>query len=200
MSMVKENRFADFSAHPHCGMGTYLFFNDDNVKPLTKYVNVEKSLESIEKANEKLSEGKELSAKLEIASGFLKNVKFRYLAKYMTDVIKFSNYQSLNDFHHSMIMIGSMHFMDPYNFDLERVQKCVIHYATPDGKLIPFCTMNNFHRKTIETKFAKPFSADQTTPLYDVEALKQMIKLEDERNEQNPDLVEDNRILVPGNH
>ena len=200
MSMVKENHFADFSAHPHCGMGTYLFFNEGNVKPLTKYVNVEKSLKSIEKANEKLSNGKELSAKLEIASGFLKNVKFGSLAKYLTDVIKYSNYKSLNDIHHSMIMIGSMHFMDPYNFDLERVEKCVIHYATPDGRIIPFCTMNNFHRKSVETKFAKPLSADEMTPLYDVASLVERINYEDEFREHDQQVDETNHMLISENH
>jgi uncharacterized radical SAM superfamily Fe-S cluster-containing enzyme len=47
-------------------------------------------------------------------------------------------------------MISSMHFMDPYNFDLERVQSCCIHYAVPDGRIIPFCTMNSIHRPKIE--------------------------------------------------
>jgi len=35
--------------------------------------------------------------------------------------------------HRKMILISAMLFMDPYNFDLERVQRCVIHYALPDG-------------------------------------------------------------------
>jgi hypothetical protein len=52
-------------------------------------------------------------------------------------------------------MIGAMHFMDPYNFDLERVQRCGIHYAVPDGRIIPFCTMNSLHREKIERQFAK---------------------------------------------
>jgi uncharacterized radical SAM superfamily Fe-S cluster-containing enzyme len=43
-----------------------------------------------------------------------------------------------------------MHFMDPYNFDLDRVQSCCIHYAVPDGRIIPFCTMNSIHRPEIE--------------------------------------------------
>ncbi len=121
------------------------------------------------------------------------------MAKYLTDVIKYSNYKSLNDFHHNLIMIGSMHFMDPYNFDLERVQKCVIHYATPDGRIIPFCTMNNFHRKTIEKKFAKPLSADHTTPLYDVKSLIQRINLEDESEEHNQHIDDNNHILISEN-
>ena len=49
-----------------------------------------------------------------------------------------------------------MHFMDPFNFDEDRVKKCVIHYATPDGRIIPFCTMNSMYRESVEEKFAKP--------------------------------------------
>jgi hypothetical protein len=70
-----------------------------------------------------------------------------------------------------MILISAMHFMDPYNFDLERVQRCVIHYSIPDGRIIPFCTMNNIHREKVERQFAKPITPDNLTPLYDVEAL-----------------------------
>ena len=49
-----------------------------------------------------------------------------------------------------------MHFMDPYNFDEDRVQRCIIHYAVPDGRIIPFCTMNSMYRQDVEQKFAKP--------------------------------------------
>jgi uncharacterized radical SAM superfamily Fe-S cluster-containing enzyme len=51
--------------------------------------------------------------------------------------------------------------MDVWNFDLDRVQKCVIHYATPEGKIVPFCTYNNFHRNNIEKNFA--ISIDEWT-------------------------------------
>ena len=40
-------------------------------------------------------------------------------------------------------MVAGMHFLDAYNYDIERVKRCVIHYATPDGKLYPFCTYNS---------------------------------------------------------
>jgi uncharacterized radical SAM superfamily Fe-S cluster-containing enzyme len=73
-------------------------------------------------------------------------------------------------------MIASMHFMDPYNFDIERVQRCVIHYATPDGKIIPFCTMNTLHRQKIEKQYALTVEDGQITPLYDVEKLTNEIK------------------------
>ncbi|MBN2156149.1 MAG: radical SAM protein [Candidatus Lokiarchaeota archaeon] len=61
---------------------------------------------------------------------------------------------------HRNIMIGSMHFQDPYNFDLERVQRCVVHYGVIDPedptrvKEIPFCAMNTIHRDPLEKKLA----------------------------------------------
>jgi len=70
-----------------------------------------------------------------------------------------------------MILVGAMHFMDPYNFDLERVSRCVIHYAVPDGRIIPFCTMNTIHRQEIELQFAKPIETSRTTPLADIKAI-----------------------------
>jgi len=49
-----------------------------------------------------------------------------------------------------------MHFQDLYNFDVDRVKKCVIHYATLDGRTIPFCAYNNLgYRQEIEKKYGK---------------------------------------------
>jgi uncharacterized radical SAM superfamily Fe-S cluster-containing enzyme len=39
------------------------------------------------------------------------------------------------------LLAAGMHFQDRYNFDVERVKRCVILYATPDG-IYPFCTYN----------------------------------------------------------
>ena len=39
------------------------------------------------------------------------------------------------------LMAAGMHFMDRYNYDVERVKRCVILYSTPDG-VYPFCTIN----------------------------------------------------------
>jgi hypothetical protein len=32
--------------------------------------------------------------------------------------------------------------------------RCGIHYAVPDGRIIPFCTLNSFHRQEVERKFS----------------------------------------------
>jgi uncharacterized radical SAM superfamily Fe-S cluster-containing enzyme len=39
------------------------------------------------------------------------------------------------------LMAAGMHFMDRYNYDVERARRCVIQYSTPDG-IYPFCTIN----------------------------------------------------------
>jgi uncharacterized radical SAM superfamily Fe-S cluster-containing enzyme len=38
------------------------------------------------------------------------------------------------------------HYMDPHDFDLERLRKCCHHYAQPDGRIMPACGFNLFHR------------------------------------------------------
>jgi 7,8-dihydro-6-hydroxymethylpterin dimethyltransferase len=57
------------------------------------------------------------------------------------------------------IMTGGMHFMDRYNYDTERVRRCVIQYSTPDG-LYPFCTINSgpTYRPYIEALHARPLA------------------------------------------
>ncbi|MGV9173164.1 MAG: hypothetical protein ACOC35_11430, partial [Promethearchaeia archaeon] len=58
------------------------------------------------------------------------------------------------------LMISAMHFQDAYNFDLERVKRCLVHYGVidPDDSSnvleIPFCAMNTVHRAGIEEKLA----------------------------------------------
>jgi uncharacterized radical SAM superfamily Fe-S cluster-containing enzyme len=37
-------------------------------------------------------------------------------------------------------------FLDRFNFDLGTVKRSCIHFATPDGRMIPFDTYNNFYR------------------------------------------------------
>ncbi len=38
--------------------------------------------------------------------------------------------------------ISAMAFQDVWSLDLERVQECCIHVASPDGRMIPFCLYN----------------------------------------------------------
>lgn len=58
------------------------------------------------------------------------------------------------------LMAAGMHFMDRYNYDTERVRRCVILYSTPDG-MYPFCTINcgPTYRPYIEEMIAQPLGA-----------------------------------------
>lgn len=38
------------------------------------------------------------------------------------------------------------HYMDRHDFDLERLRKCCHHYPQEDGKIMPACGFNMFHR------------------------------------------------------
>ncbi len=162
----REN--VDFAAHPHCGMATYLLLGEGGAEPITRYLDVEGLLGGLGGANEEIERGHRTRAKVALASSALRKMDLGMLRKYLAPVLMRGDYGSLSDLHHRMIMIGSMHFMDPYNFDLERVQRCVIHYGTPDGRIIPFCTMNTLHRREVERRFARPLEASETIPADEV--------------------------------
>jgi hypothetical protein len=69
------------------------------------------------------------------------------------------DYKALGDFHRKTLFVGMMHFMDLYNYDVERVQKCVIHYLMPNNKIVPFCTFNvlpEFYRDKVQEEFSIP--------------------------------------------
>ena len=55
----------------------------------------------------------------------------------------------------NVLLVGLMHFQDLYNFDLNRVNHCLVHYgyidpATDKVRQVPFCAMNAIHRERIE--------------------------------------------------
>ena len=152
---LKDKRYVEFTAHPHCGMATYVFIEDGEMVPITRYGNVEKFIGLMNKVYEEASKGHKTRAKMRLL-GALRHTKFGLLRKYLWPILKTGSYDSLGELHRKMLLISSMHFMDPYNFDLERVQRCVIHYAVPDGRIIPFCTMNSIHRAKIEEELSIP--------------------------------------------
>lgn len=125
----------EFSVHPNCGMASYLIVNNGEVEQISDYLNVERFIRLIESLDDAPNVEEVLE---EISDGLLRD--------FLAPLLEKGNYESLSELHHNMLMIGTMHFMDPYNFDTDRVKRCVIHYATLEGTLIPFCSMNNLHR------------------------------------------------------
>jgi len=66
------------------------------------------------------------------------NIKLCAFQKNLFSVFANGSYDSLSNLYDNMLIISSMHFMDPYNFDVERIQKSVVHYETPDSKIVLF--------------------------------------------------------------
>jgi hypothetical protein len=60
------------------------------------------------------------------------------------------------------LLCAGMHFQDRYNFDVERVKRCVILYSTPGG-VFPFCTYNcgPEYRPVVEKTIARRADEDQ---------------------------------------
>lgn len=78
--------------------------------------------------------------------------------KMMTNVFNNETKEGLAKFSWNMMLVSAMHFQDNYNYDIERVKRCVIHYVVPDGRIIPFCAYNDGpeYRAEIEKKFSVP--------------------------------------------
>jgi len=156
----------EFTCHPHCGSATYVFIKDTDdgheIIPINDFVDVDKFFDLIKKATEIVKKGGTLKKPklLKMALTELPKVIDRKKAPFdivgvVTKVLKNPNYNTLSEFHYKGLMIGCMHFQDPYNLREDRVSRCIIHYASPDGRIIPFCSMNTIYREDIEKKFSE---------------------------------------------
>ena len=147
IAMLKGETQVEFTAHPGCGGATYIFMEDGKPLPVTRFIDVEGLLAFIDKE----SEIKGPLKKLRVASAFLKNIdkfvnydaapKGFNLKKLLKDAAIGGNYNALRGFHYKSLFVGSMWFQDAFNLNIDRLQRCVIHYTTLEG-IVPFCAYN----------------------------------------------------------
>ena len=60
---LKDKRYVEFTAHPHCGMATFLLVENGKLTPVTRYGNVEKFRTSLQKVYEDAPKGKQEQSK-----------------------------------------------------------------------------------------------------------------------------------------
>jgi len=175
IAAVEQRGVPTISAHPHCSSGTYMFVDEKSRKaiPVTQFVDYPAMIQDIEKLAQKVDKsfikskyyhGVSAWASLkrhfheELAPPGLTFEKFLNTIQGMTNK-KLGREGMDGTFTYRTLLVAAMHFMDHYNFDVERVKRCVIHYAAPDGKLYPFCTYNSgpTYRTKIEKQFSMPF-------------------------------------------
>jgi uncharacterized radical SAM superfamily Fe-S cluster-containing enzyme len=125
------------------------------VIPITKLGNVDAFFNALTDAADDLRKKQKAKAVIRVGTSALRNVKPKILKEVLPTVLT-GSFESLRPFHYKTLMIGLMHFMDAYNFDVARVQRCTIHYGFPGGKIVPFCTMNTLHRLNLEKTYAVP--------------------------------------------
>jgi uncharacterized radical SAM superfamily Fe-S cluster-containing enzyme len=157
----------ELSAHFACGAATYVFKDaDGKIIPITRFMDVPELFSLLKRTARDVRNGKNKTlAKLELAYAVRGLVNKEQkpaqldILRVLQDVFLKGSYDGLREFHRNSLFIGMMHFMDLYNYDVERVERCCIHYAMPDGRVVPFCAFNvvpQFYRDSVQKKFAVP--------------------------------------------
>jgi len=152
-----------FTCHPHCGAATYVFVDDGKIIPVTRFIDVDRFFDLLSHSAEDIKEGgitgkaktlARATVELPRTINTSKKPKSIDIKSILASIFRERSYDALGEFHYNTLLIACMHFMDPWNFDVDRVRRCVIHYAVPDGRIIPFCTMNAIYREKIEREYA----------------------------------------------
>ncbi len=186
-SVLARSPKLTFTCHAHCGIATYLFIEENGkVIPLPRFINIEGMMSEMRRKGDKWKgTGTQLALMMGGAIGSLRSEEAKQKAlakgfkKYFGDyidenkmpegldipsllsaVISDQTKGAVSDFTWRTMFVGGMHFQDLYNYDIQRVQRCAVHYATPDGRLIPFCSYNGgpTYREEVEKKFSVPIS------------------------------------------
>ncbi len=167
--LIEKKEITAYTCHPHCSAATYLFVDEKgkatqftdfiDFKALTTDLNAlvrsgaseMKIISQLQFLNllRKRFNSKQAPEGLTIFK-FIRTLRELTGNKYERDEKKVGRktYRTL--------MVGGMHFMDAYNYDIQRVQRCVVHYAAPNGRIYPFCAYNSgpCYREQIEREFA----------------------------------------------
>lgn len=170
-SIILGTNKITFPTHPHCGLATYLFIDDaGNVYPMPEFIDVEPFVMGLDEIARKAEKAmfKKLTA-LKVRKLLMNCLREERMPKGMTKadlietliaIMSKKSKATLAKFSWGMMYVGAMHFQDSYNYDLERVRRCSIHYVTPDCKIIPFCAYNSGIEMRVETekKFSVPLA------------------------------------------
>ncbi len=160
----------EMANHPECGVGTYIYVHKENGEltyiPIPRMIDVEGFMEYLREKAEELKAGKH---KLLVGTKILLNILKDFirwsevpselkksLPKLLLEIFTKQSYEALGKWHYKFLFLGMMHFMDLYNYDVERVMRCNIHYLMPDGRVVPFCTFNvlsDVYRDYVQKKY-----------------------------------------------
>ena len=161
------------SCHPNCAFGTYFLVTPDGQPvPFPRAIDIEGMFSDMNLLAARIERhgGATWFDKLAIFRMFKRHFRPDQAPKGLTVKKFIHSLQGLVDKHvgrgdgqlytYRTLMCAGMHFQDSYNFDADRVRRCVILYSTPEG-IFPFCTYNcgPAYRAIIEQAHARPIAA-----------------------------------------
>ncbi len=177
LELAEGKRRMGVGCSPHCGVTTYLIVDpvSGKVFPIPSFVDVDTLMGKIAETVDKLK-GRKLFRKLSIAAK-LRGLASCYdgqkgpagwtfadLVDFMMDFADFSDRYASNEDRvrgaskrpYKILLMASMHFQDVYNYQVDRVNRCIVHYTAADGRIYPFCSYNSgpCHRNRVEKQFA----------------------------------------------
>jgi len=166
--LLNENKVT-FTTHPHCGLGTYIFMDEKGkAVPIPRFIDIDKFSKGIneicikaEKARFKKIYALKLLKVLNnsiIEENLPEGMSKKKTVSMIKNIMSKNTKSNIAAFSWKMMYFGGMHFLDPYNYDVERVKRCGVHYVTPDCQVIPFCAYNGGpeYRVEVERKFSVP--------------------------------------------
>ncbi len=171
LEALTSRPYLEMRNHPACGMATYVYVERRGREvarfiPITEFMDIEGFFEYLREQTDNLRRG---------GSRYLAGLRLVYnlrrfihsdklppglkLWNLIYNIVIKRDYHALGAFHYKFLFLGMMHFMDLYNYDIERVLRCNIHYVVPDGRIIPFCAFNvlpDIYRDAIQRRYGIP--------------------------------------------
>ena len=163
---LRDRETINITCHPHCSLATYLIMDvDDPVNtatPLPDIINVPGMLDDMNELAFKAAKARfKIFSKVSAFNALRKHFNADRAPKGLTFKRFLEALNGLMDkdigrdgkgTQWKLMLVGAMHFMDGYNYETDRVRRCVIHYSTPGGTMFPFCTYNSgpFNRERVE--------------------------------------------------
>jgi len=174
VSIIHGEEKMTLTTHPGCGCATFAFISKDGQKitPLPRFMDVDGFFENVEGMIEKYRDARFARVRTAVAGARLLTDVAKYFdfskapegldekncVKVIAAIFTEGNKEALAKFTWRTLYIGNMHFQDAYDYDIQRLMRCDIHYSVPDGRIIPFCSYNSgpIYRTEVEKKFSIP--------------------------------------------
>ncbi|NIA07346.1 MAG: radical SAM protein [Actinobacteria bacterium] len=165
------------TCHCHCGAGTYLVVNSHTGEavPFPMFIDIDPVMKFMLRQAGRLKRYPRLRTfnAIRTFQGLKKyyheeqapaGFDFKRFTKFLDGYVSFRNkfpdntarLADVTKHEWRVMTMAAMHFQDVYNYETPRVQRCVVHYATPNGRMYPFCSYNcgPCYRQQVEEQFS----------------------------------------------